>query len=192
MVGQTGFIFGYARVSSIDQNEARQVQALGKVDRLYVDRTSGATLKRPQLELLLEMLREHDIVKVKSPDRLARSTVDLLDVIANIQSKGAHVQFVDNPSLNTNSPQGKFMLTILGAVAELERATIRERQAEGIAIAKKKGVYRRPPALSPEQIAHARTEIQRGVPKARLAREFGVSRQTLLTALKSEGVYANN
>lgn len=92
-----------------------------------------------------------------------------------MQAKGVYLEFVDNPALNTGTPQGRCMLTILAALAELERATIRERQAEGIALAKARGVYDRAPALTPEQIAAARDRINEGTPKAVVARDLGVS-----------------
>ena len=190
MTGQLGQVVGYVRVSSLDQNEARQVEALGEVDRLFVDRVSGATRDRPQLNELLTYVRVGDVVLVKSPDRLARSTTDLLGLLEELKAKGVQVRFVDTPQLSTDTPQGKFMLTILGAVAELERATIRERQAEGIALAKAKGVYDRGPKLSAGQVQSARQQVADGVPKARVARELGVSRQTLYDALEGRGRYA--
>ena len=190
MTGQLGQVVGYVRVSSLDQNEARQVEALGEVDRLFVDRVSGATRDRPQLNDLLTYVRVGDVVLVKSPDRLARSTTDLLGLLEELKAKGVQVRFVDTPQLSTDTPQGKFMLTILRAVAELERATIRERQAEGIALAKAKGVYDRGPKLSAGQVQSARQQVADGVPKARVARELGVSRQTLYDALEGRGRYA--
>lgn len=191
MNGHSGQVVGYVRVSAIDQNEARQIEALGDVDRLFSEKVSGKNTDRPQLQEMLQYIREDDLVRVKSPDRLSRSTRDLLSLIEKIQDKGAQIEFVDNPSLNTNTPQGTFMLTILGAVAELERATIRERQAEGIAIAKRKGVYKRAAVLSNEQIEAARERIGAGVPKTVVARDLGVSRQTLYTALAGDGVYTD-
>ncbi len=185
-----GQIVGYARVSAVDQNLARQLQALGDVDKLFEEKVSGKNRERPELAAMLDWVREGDTVRVKSPDRLARSTMDLLAIIEELRAKGVQLEFVDNPSLNTGTPQGTFMLTILGAVAELERATILERQAEGIAIAKAKGVYERGPKLSAEQVEEARERIAAGVPKAKVARELGVSRQTLYTALARAGRYA--
>ncbi|SNU02598.1 Helix-turn-helix domain of resolvase [Ruaniaceae bacterium KH17] len=135
-------------------------------------------------------VRNGDAVRAKSPDRLARSTTDLLSLAQQLRTKGVAVEFVDNPALNTDTPQGEFMLTILAAVAQLERATIRERQAEGIAIAKRNGVYERGPKLTLEQIAEARQRADSGVPKARVARDLGVSRQTLYAALSGSGKYA--
>lgn len=187
-----GQVVGYARVSSRDQNEARQIEALGEVDRLYSDKASGKNADRPELEALIGYVRDGDTVLVKSPDRLARSTKDLLTLMERFREKGASVEFVDNPSLNTDSPQGSFMLTILAAVAELERQVILERQAEGIALAKKRGVYARQPKLSKDQVSEARDRVTEGVPVARVARELQVSRQTLYAALKGQGRYARD
>ena len=186
-----GHLVGYARVSSVDQNLARQLEVLGDVDRLFSEKASGKNASgRPQLQELLAYVREGDTVRVKSPDRLARSTTDLLDLIERLRAKGVSVEFIDNPSLNSNSAQGLFMLTILGAVSQLDRATIRERQAEGIALAKGRGVYDRTPKLTAEQIAEARERIALQVPKAVLAREFEVSRATLYAALAGKGRYS--
>lgn len=190
MVGRNGQVVGYVRVSSADQNEARQVEAIGPVDRLFSEKVSGRTTSRAQLQEMLAYVREGDTVKVKSPDRLARSTTDLLGLVEQLRAKGVAVEFVDNPALNTDNPTGEFMLTILAAVAQLERATLRERQAEGIAIAKRKGVYDRGPKLSPGQVQEARQRVAEGVPKAKVARDLGVARQTLYAALKGEGRYA--
>ncbi len=190
MVGRNGQVVGYVRVSSADQNEARQVEAIGPVDRLFSEKVSGRTTSRAQLQEMLAYVREGDTVKVKSPDRLARSTTDLLGLVEQLRAKGVAVEFVDDPALNTDNPTGEFMLTILAAVAQLERATLRERQAEGIAIAKRKGVYDRGPKLTAEQVAEARRRVADGVPKAAVARSLAVSRQTLHTALKGEGRYA--
>lgn len=191
MSGHKGQIVGYARVSSIDQNEARQLQALGTVDRLFTEKISGKNTDRAALQELLGYVREGDTVRVQSPDRLARSTTDLLGLVQSFQNKRVALEFVDNPSLNTDTPQGEFMLTILAAVAQLERAVILERQAEGIALAKQRGVYDKAPKLSPQQVQTARQQASLGVPKARLARELGCSRQTLYTALKGEGKYVD-
>lgn len=186
-----GKTVAYIRVSSIDQNEARQIAAIGTVDKIFTDKTSGSTRNRPQLEAMLDYIREDDLVLVKSPDRLARSTTDLLNIVKEVRDKGAQIRFIDNPSLNTDTPQGAFMLTILGAVAELERATIRERQAEGIALAKERGVYakQRTPKLSPSEIEEARERVKQGVSKTRIAQDLGVSRTTLYKALEGKGRY---
>src|SRR5690554_3254433 len=190
MNGQKGQVVGYARVSAADQNEARQLEAIGEVDRLFSEKVSGKTTDRAQLQEMLAYVREGDTIRVKSPDRLARSTTDLLGMVEQLKAKGVALEFVDNPALNTDTPQGSFMLTILAAVAKLERATIRERQAEGIAIAKAAGKYERGPKLAAGQIAEARQRVAAGVPKARVARDLGCSRQTLHSALSGTGKYA--
>ena len=186
-----GQAVGYVRVSAADQNEARQLAAIGDVDRIFLEKISGKNTDRGQLQEMLAYVRDGDVVRVKSPDRLARSTRDLLALVEQLRGKGVAVEFVDNPELNTSSAQGKFMLTILAAVAELERATILERQAEGISIAKANGVYDRGVKLSTGQIATAREQIEAGVPKAAVARGLGISRQTLYTALAAQGRYAD-
>lgn len=189
MNGHSGQIVGYVRVSTTDQNPARQLEAIGTVDRLFSEKISARTTDRPQLQAMLSYVRSGDLVRVKSPDRLARSTTDLLTLVNDLKDKDVQIQFIDQPALNTDSPQGEFMLTILGAVAHLERATIKERQAEGIALAKARGVYNRTPKLSPDQIEQARRRITAGVPKAKIARDLNVSRQTLYTALTGQGQY---
>ncbi|MCI1747338.1 MAG: recombinase family protein [Acidipropionibacterium sp.] len=189
MNGHLGQTVGYVRVSTTDQNPARQLEAIGQVDRLFTEKISARTTDRPQLQAMLAYVRAGDVVRVKSPDRLARSTTDLLTLVNQLKNNDVQIEFVDQPALNTDSPQGEFMLTILGAVAQLERATIRERQAEGIALAKQRGVYNRTPKLSPDQIELARQRIADGVPKTVIARDLNVSRQTLYTALASQGSY---
>lgn len=149
MAGHKGQVVGYVRVSAADQNEARQLEALGPVDRLFSEKVSGKnTNDRAQLQEMLTYVRDGDMVRVKSPDRLARSTTDLLALVEQLKAKGVALEFIDNPALNTDTPQGEFMLTVLAAIAQLERKTIRERQAEGIAIAKRNGVYDRVRSLS--------------------------------------------
>lgn len=192
MIGHTGQTVGYVRVSAADQNDARQVAALGDVERIFTEKMSGKNRNdRTELAAMLGYVRSGDTVVVKSPDRLARSTRDLLAIMDELKAKGVAVEFVDNPALNTDTPQGEFMLTILAAVAELERATIRERQAEGIALAKKNGTYNRAPKLSAEEVEEARERTANGEAVAAVARDLGVSRQTLYTAMKGEGKYAS-
>lgn len=189
---QTGRVYGYARVSAADQNLDRQRKALDGVDLLLEEKVSGKNREdRAKLQVLMEIVDEGDVIRVKSIDRLARSTTDLLAILDELQAKGVNVEFVDNPALNTDTPQGKFIITVLGAIAELERATIRDRQAEGIAVAKAKGKYRQKPKMTPEQIAEARELIASGVSKTRVARDLGVGRTTLYAALDGTGVYAD-
>ena len=109
MVGRNGQVVGYVRVSSADQNEARQVEAIGPVDRLFSEKVSGRTTNRAQLQEMLAYVREGDTVKVKSPDRLARSTTDLLGLVEQLRAKGVAVEFVDDPALNTDNPTGSLI-----------------------------------------------------------------------------------
>lgn len=134
---------GYIRISTIGQNTARQevlMQELG-VEKVFIDRMSGKNTDRPQLKEMMAFVRQGDTVIVESISRFARNTRDLLDLVEQLTKKG--VEFVSRKeNIDTTTPTGKFMLTIFGAVAELEREYILQRQAEGIAIAKEKGVYK--------------------------------------------------
>lgn len=134
---------GYIRISTVGQNTARQevlMQELG-VEKVFIDRMSGKNRDRPQLKEMMAFVRHGDTVIVESISRFARNTRDLLDLVEQLTKKG--VEFVSRKeNIDTTTPTGKFMLTIFGAVAELEREYILQRQAEGIAIAKEKGVYK--------------------------------------------------
>ena len=185
-----GKVIGYVRVSTADQNADRQIEALGNVDKLFIDKASGATRNRPQLEALLEYFRDGDVIRVKSADRLARSTADLLTLLDTVRAADAHIEFVDTPELNTDSPQGRLVITILGAVAEHEKAIIRERQREGIAIAKAKGVYRKRRALTDDDVELAQSLISLGIPIAEVAQRLEVSRQTVYNAIGAKGAYS--
>ena len=134
---------GYIRISTVGQNTARQevlMQELG-VEKVFIDRMSGKNTDRPQLKEMMAFVRQGDTVIVESISRFARNTRDPLDLVEQLTKKG--VEFVSRKeNIDTTTPTGKFMLTIFGAVAELEREYILQRQAEGIAIAKEKGVYK--------------------------------------------------
>ena len=187
-----GQIVGYARVSAVDQNVSRQVKALEvECDKIFVEKVSAAkTSNRPQFQEMMRYLREGDVLQVTSADRLARSTRDLLDIVQSLKDRGVQVEFLDNPALNTDTPQGEFMLTILAAVAQLERSIIRERQAEGIAIARAAGKYDRAPKLSPGQAREVRRLDALGVPKTAIARKLKCSRHTVYAVLDRIGKYA--
>ena len=187
----TGWVFGYVRVSSGDQNEARQLEAMKDIDpdNIFIDKQSGKDRDRPELKRMITILRRGDIVRVKSPDRLARNTVDLLNIAHELNDKGVSLEFIDAPMLNIDSATGEFMLTIYGAFATMERQMIHERQAEGIRIAKEKGKYKRSPKINQDTIEEAKLKIDAGVPKAKVARDLGVSRATLYNALKGNGIY---
>ena len=137
-------LLGYIRVSSIDQNEARQIEALKdqgvEIENIYIDKQSGKNADRDNLKALLAFARKGDTVITESISRIARNTKDLLNIIDTLSKK--HVDFISlKERIDTSTPQGKFMLTVFGAMAELERESILERQREGIAIAKQNGVY---------------------------------------------------
>jgi DNA invertase Pin-like site-specific DNA recombinase len=179
----------YIRVSSIDQNEARQVEAMADlhIDKTFIDKASGKNTQRPQLQAALDYLREHDVLVVHSMDRLARNMRDLQNLVADLNSRNIAVEFVKEHLNFTgeDAPMSKLMLSILGGVAEFERSIIRERQKEGIALAKGKGAYRgRKRALSADQVAQIRQRAAAGEHKAALAREFNVSRETLHQSLR--------
>lgn len=182
----TGQIIGYVRVSSVQQNEARQVEALAGVSRLFTDKMSGRTAERPALAELLAYVREGDTVRVTSLDRLARNLDDLRRLVTSLTAKGVRVEFIKEGLTFTgeDSAMSKLLLSVMGAFAEFERSLISERQAEGIEIAKARGVYKgRKRCLTAEQVEQARQRIADGVTKAKVARDLGVSRQTLYTAL---------
>ncbi|MGP5029489.1 MULTISPECIES: recombinase family protein [Corynebacterium] len=179
---------GYARVSSKDQNLERQTAALKKekVFRIFTDTASGSSTHRPGLDGALNYLRPGDQLIVTSMDRLARSLIDLHRLVDDLTARDVSVKFIkEGQTYSLNStPLAKLMLGLLGSVAEFERAIIRERQAEGIARAKERGVYKgRAKALTDEQLAQARELVGAGVPKAEVARRLGIGRTTLYSYL---------
>lgn len=184
----TGQIVGYARVSSPEQNLDRQASRLtdAGAQKLFTDTVSGSTRDRPGLDAALEYLRADDTLLVASMDRLARSLVDLHTLVDELSTKGITVTFLqEGQSYSANpSPTGKLLLGMLGAVAEFERSIIRERQAEGIARAKARGIYKGRKPVPDEKIEQARQLISQGVPKARVARNLGISRSSLYKHLE--------
>lgn len=172
---------GYIRVSSVDQNTGRQLEGLD-LDKTFTDKASGKDVKRPQLQAALEYLRDGDILVVHSLDRLCRNLDDLRKIVTDLTGRGVQVQFMKEGLLFTgeDSAMSKLLLSVMGAFAEFERSLLKERQREGIAIAKKAGVYKgRRPSLTPERVLELRTRVAGGEKKAALAREFGISRETL-------------
>ena len=183
---------GYARVSSKDQNLERQTAALKKekVYRIFTDTASGSSTHRPGLDGALNYLRPGDQLIVTSMDRLARSLIDLHRLVGDLTARDVSVKFIkEGQTYSLNStPLAKLMLGLLGSVAEFERAIIRERQAEGIARAKERGVYKgRAKVLTDEQLAQAREWVGEGVPKAEVARRLGIGRTTLYSYLSQSG-----
>ena len=181
---------GYARVSSLEQNLDRQLDQLraAGASQIYKEKISGSTKHRPQLEEVY--LREGDQLIVTSMDRLARSLVDLHTIVEDLVVRGVSVRFLrEGQTYSAKAdPIAKLMLGLMGSVAEFERSIIKERQAEGIARAKARGVYKgRAKVLSDGQITQARQWVADGVPKAEVARRLGIGRTTLYKYLASAG-----
>lgn len=184
----TGQRVSYVRVSSTDQHLDRQREAIGQVDREFSDMISARSRQdRHGLEECLAYLRTGDTLVVSSIDRLARSLVDLQVLIDQITTKGASVEFLKEHlifSAEGKDPRAQLMLGVLGSFAEFERAIIRERQSEGIALAKKAGKYTgRKKALTPAQVEQARHRVAAGESKTQIAKDLGVGRATLYRAL---------
>ena len=181
---------GYVRVSTFDQNPVRQLEST-QVSKIFTDKASGKDVHRPQFEALLSFAREGDVVVVHSMDRLARNLDDLRRIVQTLTRRGIRVEFVKEGLTFTgeDSPMANLMLSVMGAFAEFERALIGERQREGIALAKTRGAYRgRKKALSDDQVVALQQRAKSGEQKAVLAREFGVSRETLYQYLKSQNL----
>jgi DNA invertase Pin-like site-specific DNA recombinase len=176
---------GYIRVSSIDQNTVRQLDGV-QLDKTFTDKASGKDTNRPQFKAALDYLRDGDVLVVHSMDRLARNITDLLHTVESLNKRGVVVEFVKESLTFTgdDSAMSKLMLTIMGGVAEFERSMIRERQLEGIAKAKEAGKYRgRQSTMTAAQVQAIRDRVAAGCNKAALAREFGVTRQTIYNLL---------
>jgi len=177
---------GYIRVSTIEQNTDRQLEGVD-LDRIFMDKASGKDTQRPELERLLAYVREGDTVIVHSMDRLARNLDDLRRLVQHLTQRGVRIEFLKEHLTFTgeDSPMSHLMLSVMGAFAEFERALIRERQREGIALAKARGAYRgRKKALSQEKIQELRKRVASGEAKAAVARALGISRETLYQYLK--------
>ncbi len=182
----SGKIIGYIRVSSIDQNPDRQLEGI-KLDKKFIDKISAVERNKPALQELLEYVRDGDTVVIHSMDRLARNLDELRKIVKQLVSAQIKVQFIKERLTFTgdDSPMANLLLSVMGAFAEFERSFIKERQAEGIAIAKKKGVYKgRSPALSTEQIQELQHLVAMNVPKSVIAREFGISRTLVYKYMK--------
>lgn len=173
---------GYIRVSSAGQNTARQLDGVA-LDKVFEDKVSGKNLDRPALVRCLEHVREGDTLHVHSMDRLARNLDDLRRIVRELTGRGVAVKFHKESLIfgpDNSSPMSNLLLSMLGAVAEFERSLIRERQLEGIAIAKSKGVYKgRKQSLTADQVAELRQRIAAGESKADLARQYKISRASV-------------
>jgi DNA invertase Pin-like site-specific DNA recombinase len=172
---------GYIRVSTPDQRKDRQLDGI-ELDRRFVDRTSGKDIKRPQLTALLGFIRDGDTVVCHSMDRLGRNLDDLRKLVFGMTERGVRVEFIKENLIFTgeDSPMANLLLSVMGAIAEFERQLIRERQREGIALAKKRGVYKgRPATLNATVTASLLERLAAGEKPSELAREFKISRMTL-------------
>lgn len=192
MENSKGHLVGYVRVSTLDQNTQRQEDQLKEfnLDELFVDYASGKDTNRPQLQAALKHLRKGDRLVVHSMDRLARNLDDLRKLVKDLNSRSIAVQFVKESLIfsGDDSPMSNLLLSIMGAFAEFERALIRERQKEGIYIAKQKGLYKgRKPSLSKLEVTELKNKdsLNSGKNRSSLAIEFGISRQSVYKYLKN-------
>ncbi len=179
--------YGYGRVSATDQKLEVQTDKLNAAgcDRLFMEKKSAKTTQgRDQLALVLDLVREGDTLVVTRLDRLARSCSDLLAILQRLESKGVTFRCLDQP-IDTGGPMGRFMVTIMGAVAEFELAIRRERQLDGIAKAKEAGVYKgRPAKIAPAEIRALTAE---GLGATDVAKRLGISRASVYRALGETG-----
>ncbi len=181
---------GYVRVSTVDQNEARQIEGLQKygIEKWFTEKVSGKNTNRPQLQAMLEFAREGDTVYVHDFSRLARSTKDLLDIVDTLTEKKIHL-VSNKEAIDTSTPQGKLMLTMIAAIYEFERTNMLERQREGIAIAKANHVYkgRKEIKVDPDQWKKLHDQyMRREINKVQFAKALNISRPTLDKLLKVE------
>ncbi len=186
--GKRGLLIGYKRVSSLDQADLRQLDGV-QTDKMFTDKASGKDTNRPQLIAMLGFVREGDTIVCHAMDRLARNLDDLRKLVLDLVSRGVHVKFVKESLTFTgeDSPMAHLLLSVIGAVAQFERDLIRERQREGIALAKQRNVYLgRVRSLSASQADDLRRRVRSGEGKALLAREFGISRTTVYEYLGRE------
>lgn len=182
---------GYVRVSSLDQNPDRQIEDLKaqQVEKIFMEKISGKNTDRPELQKMLSFIREGDTLIVHSLDRLARNLADLLTMVQELTDRGVSVVFM-NERLSFDagadaSPASKLMLSMIGAFAEFERSMIRRRQAEGIALAKERGVYKgRPRSISDETLEKVNALVDQGIPLATAAKKVGISRSTVYRYLQ--------
>lgn len=178
---------GYIRVSTVDQNEARQVEALKKhnIDKIFMEKVSGKNTDRPELKAMIDFAREGDTIYIHSLDRLARSTKDLLEIVEELQAKGIHL-VSNKENIDTSTATGKLMLTMIGAIAEFERANMLERQKEGIAIAKEQGKFKGRKAIDYPKNWNEVYPIwkSRGITSNKAMEQLGLKRNTFYKLVK--------
>ena len=180
----------YIRVSTVEQNEARQMEAMKGfgIDKYFIEKKSGKnTTDRPQLQAMLAFVREGDTVYIHSLDRLARSTQDLLNIVEQLQAKGVELHS-DKEAIDSNTPTGKLMLTMIAAINQFERENLLERQREGIAIAKEQGKYKGRKQVKPEawEEAYSKYKAREIKSVSELAKVLGISRPTVYKLIEQE------
>lgn len=185
--GKKNMRIGYVRVSTVEQNEARQIEGLKKhdIEKWFVEKVSAKDTNRPKLKEMLEFAREGDAIYIHDFSRLARSTKDLLEIVEGLNSKG--INLVSNKeNIDTSTPTGKLMLTMIGAINEFERANLLERQREGIAIAKNEGKYKGRKSIEVNKKFEEQYTryLNRELNKSQLAKVLEVSRPTLDKLIK--------
>ena len=184
----------YVRVSTVEQNEARQIEALKKYDieKWFTEKVSAKDTNRPQLKQMLEFAREGDTVYIHDFSRLARSTKDLLDIVETLQSKGIHL-VSNKENTDTSTATGKLMLTMIAAINEFERTNLLERQKEGIAIAKRNGIYKGRKPINPDNFDTLyRDYLARKLNKVQLAKALKISRVTLDKLIQNRLIQEKN
>ena len=180
----------YIRVSTVEQNEARQMEAMKGfgIDKYFIEKKSGKnTTDRPQLQAMLNFVREGDTVYIHSLDRLARSTQDLLNIVEQLQAKGVELHS-DKEAIDSNTPTGKLMLTMIAAINQFERENLLERQREGIAIAKEEGKYKGRKQVKPEawEEAYSKYKAREIKSVSELAKVLNISRPTVYKLIEQE------
>lgn len=185
-IGERKMNIAYVRVSTAEQNEQRQVEAMKsfQIEKWFVEKISGKDMHRPKLQEMLEFVREGDTVHIHDFSRLARSTADLLNIVDTLNRKGATL-ISNKENIDTSTPTGKLMLTFIGAIAEFERQNLLDRQREGIALAKAAGKYKggKRKTVRGFEDGYARYK-ERLTSKAQLARDLHISRPTLDKLIK--------
>lgn len=178
----------YVRVSTVEQNEERQIEALKKfnIEKWFTEKISGKNMERPKLQEMLDFCREGDTIYIHDFSRLARSTKDLLDIVERLKEKGVHL-VSNKENIDSSTPQGKLMLTMIAAIYEFERENMLERQREGIAIAKREGKFKgRKPLELDDFDKYYELYVSRQITKSEMARKLNISRPTLDKMIKAK------
>ncbi|MGP2445631.1 recombinase family protein [Pantoea ananatis] len=178
-------IVGYARVSTTGQSLDTQLETLSGCEKIFREKISGAKDDRPELQAMLEFVREGDTVQVTKLDRLARNTRHLLEVSEYLQGKGVALSIL-NIGINTATPTGKLMLTMIGAIATFEREMMLERQAEGIAMAKLKGKYRGRKATARSKSQEVIEMLDLGLSKPEISRQLGIGITSIYRIVRNQ------